>query len=264
MPSLAETQARFARALLAPHGGDGGDLVAGDGLAPAARLAIYRHHHVTSLTAALRATFPVVHRLVGDGFFRYVAHEFIAAHPPAQPCLFAYGEALATFLEAFPACRDVPYVGGVARLEWLMNRAAHADDATPLDLDALRSLDPGDLDSLTLRFDPSLALLTSPWPVDEIWRANQPDADPDATVDARTGPVMLEIRRIDDDVVMRRLAPAQHAFRRVLLDGDGLASAAATAAALDDDFDLGRALRNLFDDNMLIGFRVTSRPEEIS
>jgi hypothetical protein len=263
MPSLAETQARFARALLAPRVADVDGMIAGDGVAPAARLAIYRHHHVTSLTVALQTTFPVVHRLVGDGFFRYVAHEFISVHPPARPCLFEYGEALARFLETFPACRELPYLADVARLEWAVNRAVHADDAVPLDLGALRSLDPGDLDGLTLRFEPSVALLASPWPVDAMWRANQPDADPDAVVDATTGPVALEVRRIDDDVVIRRLDPAHHAFRRALMDGDGLAAAAA-AAAKDTSFDLGRALRALFDDNVFTAFRVTSRPEEIS
>lgn len=264
MPSLAETQARFAHALLDPGVADVDAMVAGDGLAPAARLAIYRHHHVTSLTAALQTTFPVVHRLVGDGFFRYVAHEFISVHPPVRPCLFEYGEALAGFLETFPACAGVPYLPDVARLEWAVNRAVHADDAVPLGLGRLRSLDPADLDGLTLRFEPSVALLASPWPVDAIWRANQPDADPDAVVDATAGPVALEVRRLDDDVVIRRLDPAHHAFRRRLMAGDGLAAAAATAMAHDTGFDLGRALRALFDDNVLSGFLVMSRPEEIS
>jgi hypothetical protein len=264
MPSLAETQARFARALLDPVATDADGLVADDGLAPAARLAVYRHHHVTSLTAALRATFPVVHRLVGDGFFRYLAHEFIAVSPPARPCLHEYGETLAAFVASFPACRELPYLADVARLEWAVNRAGHAEEAVPVDLGALRSVDPDDLDGLTLRFDPSVALLASPWPVDAVWQANQPDADPDAVVDATTGPVVLEVRRLDDDVVIRRLEGAGHAFRRALLDGEALGAAAAAAAATDASFDLGRALRELFDDNVLTGFRVTSRSEEVS
>jgi hypothetical protein len=264
MPSLAETQARLARAALDPHGGDVDDLIAGDGLAPAARLAIHRHHHVASLTTALQATFPVIHRLVGDGFFRYLAHEFIAAHPPACPCLFEYGEALASFVATFPACRGLPYLPDVARLEWSLHRAGHADDAVPLDLDALRSLHAADLEGLTLRFEPSVALLASPWPVDAIWRANQPDADPDATVDAGTGPVTLEIRRVGDDVVIRRLAPGDHTFRHALLEGKALGAAATTAAACGVDFDLARALRDLIQDNVLVAYRVTSRPEEIS
>jgi hypothetical protein len=264
MTSLAETQARFARALRDGAAADADGLVAGDGLAPAARLAIYRHHHVTSLTAALRATYPVVHRLVGDGFFRFLAHEFIAACPPAGPCLHEYGEALAGFVAGFPACRELPYLADVARLEWAVNRAGHAEEAVPLDLGALRSLDPGDLDGLTLCFDPSVALLASPWPVDAVWRANQPDADGDAVVDATTGPVALEVRRLGDDVVIRRLDAARHAFRRALLDGEGLGAAATAGATADAAFDLGRALRELFDDTVLTGFRATSRSEEAS
>jgi Putative DNA-binding domain len=264
MPSLAETQARFAQALLDPHDRDVEDLIVGDELAPAARLAIHRHHHVASLTTALQATFPVIHRLVGDGFFRHLAHELIAAHPPARPCLFEYGEALASFVAAFPACRELPYLPDVARLEWSINRASHADDAVSLDLDALRSLHPADLETLTLGFEPSVALLASRWPVDAIWRANQPGADPDTTVDAGTGPVTLEIRRIGDDVLIRRLTPGDHAFRHALLEGNALGAAATTAAACDVDFDLGRALRDLVDDNVLTAYRVTSRPEKIS
>ena len=260
MPSLADVQARFARALLAGDDGAAADLIAADGLVPSARLAIHRHHHVASLTAALQATFPVVRRLVGDGFFRYLAHEFIRAHPPAQPCLFAFGEALASFVASFPACESLPYLADVARLEWSMNRAAHADDAVPLDVSTLRTLDPGDLDDLTLRFAPSVVLLTSAWPVDAIWRANQPEADPDATVDAGTGPVRLEIRRIGDDVVMRRLGDGEFTFRRALLDGESLHAAATTAATHDIHFDLARALCDLVDDSVLTGYRIMSRP----
>jgi len=262
MPSLAEVQARWTRALVEGEDGEAADLIADDGLAPSARLAIHRHHHVASLTAALQTTFPVVHRLVGDGFFRYLAHEFIRTHPPAHPCLVEYGETLASFVAGFPGCQTLPYLADVAHLEWSMNRAAHADDPVPLDLGTLRTLDPRDLDDLTLRFAPSVALLASAWPVDAIWRANQPDADPDSTVDAGTGPVSLEIRRIGDDVMMRRLGDGHFAFRRALLDGESLRAATTRAVTHDADFDLARALRELFDENVLTGYRILSRPRE--
>jgi hypothetical protein len=264
MPSLAEVQARFTRALFEGDDGEAAELIAGDGLAPSARLAIHRHHHVASLTAALQATFPVVHRLVGEGFFRYLAHEFIRSYPPTDPRLVEYGKTFASFAAAFPACQSLPYLADVARLEWSMNRVAHADDAVPLDLRTLRTLDPCDLDDLTLRFAPSVALLASAWPVDTIWRANQPGADPHATVDASTGPVALEVRCIGDDVVMRRLGDREFAFRRALVDGESLRAAATTAAARDIHFDLGRALRELFDENLVTGYRIMSRPREMA
>ena len=263
MPTLLELQQSFAAALIA---GDprAGEFVIADGIAPDARLNIYSNTCAGNLVGALRISFPAVRKLVGDDFFEGAALVFIAAVPPKSAYLNAYGAEFPQFLAQFPPASSVPYLADVARLEWAVNRAAHADDAVPLDLGALRSLDPADLDGLTLRFEPSVALLASAWPVDAMWRANQPDADPDAVVDATTGPVALEVRRIDDDVVVRRLDAAHHAFRDALIDGDGLAAAAAAASGKDGRFDLGRALRELFDDTVLTGFRVMSRPEEIS
>jgi hypothetical protein len=264
MPSLAETQAALAAALLGRPDVDVAALVAGDGVPPAGRVAIHRHHFVSSLTAALRVTYPVVHRLVGDGFFRYAARAFIAACPPRDPRLAAYGAALGDFLEAFPPCRALAYLGDVARLEWAIDRAWHADEAVPLAVAALRSVDPSGLAGLTVRFDPSIALLASAWPVDAIWRANRDGAPAGRIVDAGEGPVALEVRRLGDDVVFRRLAPAAHAFRRALMDGRALAAAAAAAQAVDPALDLTAALHELFTDNVLIGFRARSRTEDKS
>jgi hypothetical protein len=67
--SPRELERDFAAALL---GGAEESVVAeieGDGLDPAARLAIYRHHVFTTLTEALEATYPVVVRLVDRRFF---------------------------------------------------------------------------------------------------------------------------------------------------------------------------------------------------
>jgi len=251
MPSLAEVQAGLADALLDPPGSDIAATVAGDGVAPEARVAIYRHHVLASLTAALRSTYPVVCRLLGERFFAHVAHQFVTARLPTGPCLFEYGETFGDFLEGFPACRELSYLGDVARFEWAINAALHADDGASLDLEALRSLDPERVDALVLRFAPSVALLSSPWPVDSIWSANQEDGDPEATVDAGSGPVRLQIFRRGDDVVFRRLTPAIHAFRQSLLEGHALARAAAGAAGVDETFDVAAALHELLTEDVL-------------
>src|SRR6059036_2645209 len=86
------------------------------------------------------------------------------------------------------------------------NHALHAPDAPPIGPDVWRALDPGALARLTLHLDPSVTLLESPWPVDAIWRANQPGAD--GAVDLADGAARLEVRRIDDDLVLRAMAPA--------------------------------------------------------
>ena len=68
-----------------------------------ARFAVYRNNVASSLIKALEARFPVIERLVGDAFFKGVAHAFIRAHPPRSPVLMEYGDAFPAFLTAFPA-----------------------------------------------------------------------------------------------------------------------------------------------------------------
>jgi hypothetical protein len=261
MPALRELQQAFGAALV--DGGAKGPLAAiePDGLEPAARLAIHRHHVLTTLTGALRATYPVVCRLVDPRFFAYAAREFIRHHPPAGPVLAEYGAELPAFLASFPPCAGLAYLPDVARLEWALTAALHAPDAAPLDVAALAAVAGDDVARLRLRLDPSLALLASAWPVDRIWRANQPGAPDDGVVDLAAGGVDLEVRRDGDEVVFRAVDPAVAAFRGALRGGETLGDAVTAAAAVDAAFDVAAALAQLLDDGVLVGFDLAGTPE---
>ena len=175
MPALRELQVAFLRAMFGPDEPELLKAIAGDGLLPAARLQIYRHHVLTSLTDVLQATFPVVCRLVDERFFRYAADAYMRQYPPEAPGLFEYGAYFPAFLAAFPACRHLEDLADVARLEWALNTALHAEVRAPLDPAELGGLAPHNVAQLTFQFDPSVTLLDSPWPIDQIWRANQTD-----------------------------------------------------------------------------------------
>jgi hypothetical protein len=247
MTSLRELQRDVRAAVLGQGDTAAAALVMADGLGAEARLQIYRHHVFTTLTAALQAVFPVVCRLVDERFFGYAADQYIRVEPPSGPCLFEYGATFPEFLAAFPPCRDLPYLGDVARLEWAMHRALHAPDTAPLGPEALRSVAPETAGGLVFTLDASLSLLASRWPIDAIWRANQPDAaEQGAAVDLRAGGVALEVRRHGDGVAFRVIAPAVHAFRRALADGRPLAVATEQALAADRAFDLPGELGALF------------------
>ena len=261
MPTLRELQSAFRDSLLDGRDGQtagaiGAEILADESSAES-RLALYRHHVLTTLTSVLNETYPVVVRLVGTPFFAYAADTFVRRHPPGGSCLFEYGAGFAEFLGAFPPCRDLVYLPDVARLEWAMHAAWHAEDARAADREALRHIAPDALGGVTLRLDPSLTLLFSPWPVEGIWRANQPGADPDATLDLAAGGVGLEIRRLGDDVVWRTLPEPEHAFRAALAAGRTLADSADAALALDADFDLTQALATLFDEGLVVGVEVS-------
>jgi hypothetical protein len=191
---------------------------------------------------------------VDERFFLYAADEFIRAFPPRQACLFAYGEGFPDFVAAFPPCGHLPYLADVARLEWLMQRAAHAADAAPLAPKALAAVSEAHMSGLAFRLDPSLGFLTSRWPVDRIWRANRPGASMDGEIDLGAGGACLEVRRLGDDVVMRALDPPTFAFRAAVARGVRLDEAAEAALALRPDFDLTTTFGDLFREGAVIGF----------
>ena len=259
MLALREVQAAFRRALLGKEDGALAAIVADDGVAAVARLAVHRNNLLTSLTDALRDTFPVVCRLVDERFFAYAADEFVTACPPRRACLAEYGAGFADFLAAFPPCRELTYLTDVARLEWLLNVAAHAADAVPLPPSSLAAVPAAAAPRLLLRLAPSLGFLASPWPIDRIWRLNRPGVDSDEAIDLAAGGTHLEVTRRDGDVVLRSLAAAGFAFRQALAGGASLAAAATAAFAVDEQFDLAAAVAALFRDGAVVAF--TLAPE---
>jgi hypothetical protein len=218
--------------------------VHGDGLGAAARLAVYRHHVLGSLTAVLESIYPVVVRLVDARFFRYAADRYIHAHPPLRPCLFEYGATFGDFLARFTPTRHLAYLPDVARLEWALNAALNAPD---LEVAMPQTLSPAS----SVAFHPSVSLLRSSWPIDSIWRANQPGHEGEV-VDLQTGGVCLQIWRVGDEVVFRRLSIAEDALRRALTSAGRLDAAAEAALAADATADLAALVRGLLEEELLV------------
>jgi hypothetical protein len=250
--TLLELQLQLRRAVL---DGDTVDLVAAirsDGLAPAARLAIYRNHALATLGAVLEGIFPVVCRLVDKRFFAYAAHEYLREHPPHLRCLVEYGADFADFLAGFGPCKDLPYLPDIARFEWALNIAATMREATPLALDALSAVPAEKGAQLALGLQPSVSYFSSDWPIDVVWQANQQSEVP--TIDLMRGGTRIEIRRVDDTVAWRRLDPGTFAFRTALADGLILADAAAAATVQDPAFDIPVEFERLFTERLVVAF----------
>lgn len=236
MPTLLETQRAIRAALFEQLPGAAPDAAALNTAAPDAvdrlasldplALAIHRNTCRHTLIAALALSFPVVKRLVGAEFFEGAAYAFIERHLPMSACLDDYGEELAPFLQEFPPAASVPYLGEVARLEWAVNRALHADDADRLDLERLAARDEHALANLAFVPHPALALLRLKYPADEIWRAVlESDAAAMAAVDLTSGPVHLLIERDGAAVQVRRLSRAAWELTRELVAGTTLGAA---------------------------------------
>jgi len=237
MPSLSKLQTAVRDVSL---GGDASALVAdiiGDGFAPQQRLNIHRNNTTILLGEALAATYSVTHKLVGDDFFEAVARLFVRAQPPRSPCLFEYGEGFGDFLATLPAAADLPYLPDVARLEWMWNAAFHAADVTPLTSSDLAFVDADAYGDLIFSPHPSLRLISSAYPIKEIWDVNQDGADPNATVNLDEGPQALAVLRPKASVEMIELSPGGFVLAQSLMNGATLEDAFAAAQHNAPNFD---------------------------
>ena len=197
-----------------------------DGIDAAERLSIYRNTSLSTLTTALRLTYPAVQKLVGGEFFEGAARVFIDGHPARSAWLDQYGQGFGAFLAQFPPASSLPYLPDVAELEWAVSRALHAPEAIPMDLARLAAVPAAASASLRLFAHPALGLVRANSPADVIWRAVL-DGDDAAlgAIDPADGPVYLLIERRDSSVCLQRLSEAAWRFTAALFAGTPLALA---------------------------------------
>ncbi len=237
---LQAFQANFAAALTAS---DPAAHPKGLGGQAAARFRIYRNNVYHGLGQQLAEAYPVVRRLVGEAFFLATAREYLAVHPPRTRSLALFGEEFPGFLAGFPPAASLPYLPDVARLERAWLEAMHAADAEPLAPVELGRLGPGPA-AVSFAAHPAARIVTSDYPIVDLWRANQLEAEPGPRTIAAVAQSAL-ITRPWAQVEVRELSPSQAAFARRLLAGDEVSTASESANRSADSFDVTTACRDL-------------------
>ena len=239
MLRLRELQLGFAAAVLDNVESDFDRYVRGAGLSGARRLRVYRNNAVLGLTGALEAVYPVVRRVVGEGFFRYAAAQYIARYPSRSGDLHAFGEHFPVFLQSFEPAAELAYLPDVARLEWAYHQVFHAASHPLLDLATLAQVPVERRETLRFQIHPAARLLESAFPILRIWQINQDDHTDDPPVDLSEGGVKLLIIRDENlDIEFRSLEDGEFSLLSTLAADSDFATACERAMAAQPTFDL--------------------------
>lgn len=157
MRSLREAQRALQRAIV-------------DEIAPPAaqedapRIAIYRHAYRARLASALRANYPALAGALGDERFERIANEYARAHPSRHYSIRWHGERL-------PDALADRRLADLARLEWALDAAFDAADATAVDEAFLAAVPLERWDEVGLAPHPSVGVLRLAWEVGPHWKA---------------------------------------------------------------------------------------------
>lgn len=234
MPSLLDLQRMVRRSIIDRDDSSIVAHVTARQLSAERRLAIYRNTFDSSLTKALRLSFPAVDRLVGAEFFDGAAMAFIRDYPPRSAALNDYGSDFPEFLSEFPPAASLSYLADVARVEWAINKALHAIDVAPIALQKLAELD--EIAQNLVRFvaHPSLHLLALNWPADLIWRAVLDENDEELEkLDLVQDEVLLIVSRSEGGVDVTRVPTEIFDFVKDLCSGRSLGMLVAAHPSID-------------------------------
>ena len=214
------------------------------------RLAVYRNTMRQALIGVLAAAFPVIRQLIGVECFTATALRFVIQQPPCCPALYDYGAEFPEFLQNFTPLNAWPWLGDVARLEWLRNEALFAPEHPPLTAEHLAAVSVTGLSTLRLKLHPSARLVQSGWPIHAIWQAHQPDGGPLEQIPLGTGEAVLVWRQLGS-VAQRPVTTGEWMLLQGFQAGLPLAEAVEPSVA-QPDFELSLTLAVLLNDGVLI------------
>lgn len=240
-------QSTFRTALLDPDHLPPKGLIDSAGHAAGRRFSVYRNNVTVALGDALLAGFPVIARLLGESNFKSLAAMHLRHSPPTSPMMAQFGKDFPSFLNDFPPLSHLGYLADVAQLECLIRQSYHGEDAAALPAEALQEIAPEDLDRVVLKLAPSMRLLSSNWPVYDIWRINTESSAPKPRTEAQD----IAIFRAEFDPVPVLLPPGGHAFLNALQSSSSLGGAASMAVTAAPDFDLATCLGLLLAHNAI-------------
>jgi hypothetical protein len=179
MRDLAGIQKDFLDSILGgdtvPAGPHTPSVSSGGGKYSAAR---YRDLVAANHLNALKDVYPVCLRLVGEGYFSFLAWNYLKDRPTDDPDLNRYGRDFPDFLEHETRVREelkgLGYLPPVSRFEWGLYAASRTGaDVMPLEEMITKLTVLGDRNTAFFHLNPSLSLMEFSCPVVRIWEENR-------------------------------------------------------------------------------------------
>jgi hypothetical protein len=103
------------------------------------KLNIYYNNVISNCIDALKIIYPNTIILVGEGYFDFIAKQFVINNMPQKASFLEYGKDFAKFLSGIEQLNQYPFVPQFAHLEWLMHLSHHGKAANTLEVTALQN-----------------------------------------------------------------------------------------------------------------------------
>lgn len=162
------------------------------------RLSIYQNNLYLGLTDILKSFYPVTEKVVGDGFFKTAAKDYIPQFPQNSGNRHDFGKNFGEFLKSYAPAQTLAYLPDLAALEWAYHTTAFAADAPQITASNMH-------ESGFYALQPSVLFVTVQHNVLDIWKAHQHDEV--APIELKQGiENYLTWRNIDNESVITTIS----------------------------------------------------------
>lgn len=247
--TLQNLQAEFAESLFTdePHC---------DGVRPQGNLLIYQNNLFSSITRALRNTYPLIVTLVGEDFFPLAAKAYCKQYPSRSNNLDDYGAYFGSFLAEFEPTRSLIYLPEVAEFEWACHEASFAAEHAPLAVDALQKVTPDLYEHLHFVLHSMIRVMKCDFPLLRIIDLCKGEINEE--INLETGGDNLLISRRDNSLSLIALSDADCQFLTLLSENKSLKSALEATLAIDTEFRLDEKLPQWIQQSVIVDFYLVS------
>ena len=188
------------------------------------RLDIYAEGYFSRIAESMAQDFPAVFKILGKDLFLKLIADYLKKYPSRSFNLGEIGRNLSWFSRDHIFSTDFAYLPDLAELEWLLVRSFYAADRAPYDPVKLSTFTESQWATVQIDLDPSVFILHSDWPVDEIWHRRK---DPDIYLECAklNKGIVLLIYRNDGLTRVERIGRDEVACLDALINGQTLSSA---------------------------------------
>jgi len=225
MPTLLEVQRAMKRRILKQQ--------PIDGLLHEERMDVYADAYVARMMEALSETYEAVKHLLGQEAFIELTESYMEAHPSHSYNLNDVGENMAEHLSKTRFVEKLPFLPDLATLERQVARTFHAFDSAAFEPAKLAGYSEEDWERLRVYFQPSVAVVSSSWPVLDIWNARKTSLN-ELSIGLEGRPQDVLVMRRGLEVVCELVDPAQAELIRSLQRGEALGESCARLAEKAD------------------------------
>ncbi|WP_299975450.1 putative DNA-binding domain-containing protein [uncultured Pseudoteredinibacter sp.] len=141
----------------------------------AAHTQVYQNNLLASAFRSLSIAYPCTRQLIGDEALKGLAAMNLQQQPLQTADWSEFGQLLAKIIASNEAFESYPYLSDVAHYEALIFESERSRDEL-FDQSSVFKLQESDIDNVYIRFQESFRLLESPYPVEDIYRANLSEA----------------------------------------------------------------------------------------